>query len=162
MADPIRIEGLQQLERNLNALPEQMAKRVLAKAAKAAGALLKAAAIAKARENFTARTGRLFRGIRHRFHIKGQDLRGAVVYYTVGLTTRGKESPFYGRFLEQGWRAIGRGKKQRSLLRRGKIAGNRIAARPFFKPAFEEAAPKALEKFLAVAREEVAKLFPQT
>ena len=144
----VKIEGLAELERNMNQLAEDVAKKHAVAAVRAGGKVLKDAILASERAHFHQRTGKLFENIRTSLKIKGLGARGAWVKFSVFL----KSDAFYGRFWELGFRHIGRGKGRRSRLRRGLIEGKQMR-REWMRPAMEQAAPAALGALIAKLRE---------
>src|SRR3990172_3486710 len=166
----VKVEGLAELERAMNRLDERLAKKGAIEAGRAGINLLKRAVIAKARATFKAKTGRLFRGIRTSFRIRGRGVKGATVWFYVGLTKKGKDSPFYGRIWETGrdgqpWIHVGRAKRSKlGRLRRGifgrrgrgeareRKIGKPQKLRPFMGPAFEENKERVLAAVVAKLR----------
>lgn len=153
----IKIEGLQDLERNLNKLSEDVSKKAVVAAARAGAAVLLRAQRARAAATFKTRTGRLLRGLRTQMEIKGRGVKGAVVKIFIGVTGREKkDSPFYARFQELGYHAIGHGsgrrRRHRISLRRGGGFG-KIYKHPFMGPAFEDSAASALSAVIAKLKE---------
>jgi HK97 gp10 family phage protein len=147
MDGSVKIEGLAELERNMNQLAEDVAKKHAVDAVKAGERILKDAIVASAQRTFQRRTGTLLANIRATVQIKGRGVRGAVVKAYVFL----KSDAFYGRFWERGFRHVGRGKGNRARLRRGTIPG-RPLRRAWMEPAFDAAAPRALDAVVARLR----------
>jgi HK97 gp10 family phage protein len=143
----VKIEGLEELERNMNRLAEDLAKKHAVEAVRAGNQVLKQAITASARAHFQPRSGKLFENIRTSVRIKGRGVKGAVVKAFVFL----KSDAFYGRFWELGFRHIGHGKGNRARLRRGATQG-KMMRREWMRPAFEEAAPRALDAVIQKLR----------
>lgn len=113
----VEVEGLAELEANLNLLAENVAKQVLKKAATAAMVPLQNRIIANApvgtetlprafRRGGTLRTIRLREGILMNVTIKSDGVRGATVRVRIGLRKdikfEGRSIVFYGKFIEFG------------------------------------------------------------
>lgn len=152
MATPaVKIRGLAELKAKLAKLPVDLEKKVLRKGVTAAARVILRQALANARAKFQARSGLLFRSfgisVRRRKDGKG-------VSAVVGI----RGDAFYARFLEKGWRAIGRGKGRRAQLRRGSIQGKRIPGRPFMEPALEAKADEAVREMEKAIVEYIDKL----
>jgi HK97 gp10 family phage protein len=148
----VKIEGLEELERNMNRLQEDLAKKHAVEAVRAGNQILKQAIMASARAHFQARSGKLFENIRTSVRIKGRGVKGAVVKAFVFL----KSDAFYGRFWELGFQHIGHGKGRRSRHRRLRAGGSaglgEYKRRKWMQPGFEEAAPRALDAVIQKLR----------
>jgi len=145
----VKIEGLAELERAMNRLDEQLAKKGAVEAVRAGNKLLKGTIVAAARAKFQRRTGKLFANIRTSLRIKGRGVKGA----TVKMFTFLKSDAFYGRFWELGFTHIGRGKGRRAQHRRGlAVSGAKKLRREWMRPAMEEVAPGVIEAVTAKLR----------
>lgn len=123
MAETIRIDGLRELRAKLLTLPAKIRDRELRGATGAAAAVIKDAAIA----NAPLRTGRLILNIiAARRHPEKHDEEWAI---TVRHKGKGWRQAFYWKFLEFGT--------------------EKMAARPFLRPAFEGNVGRAIEAFRA-------------
>jgi len=149
MADgvTVKIEGLAELERNMNRLAEDVAQKHAVDAVRAGERILQAAIVAEAERRFTRRTGTLFANIRATLRVTGRGVRGATVKAYIYL----RSDAFYGRFWELGFRHIGRGKGRRMQLRHGAITGKRMQ-RAWMVPGLEAAAPRVLDALVAKLR----------
>lgn len=133
----VNVRGLDQLEKNLLQLEEDIARRTLTRAAREAMDIYKEAAIT----NAPVRTGRLFQNILMGSSTRSDGVRGASVYVRVGLRTKPRErSVFYGKFIEFGW--VSRG-------------GRHIPARPWARPAFDQTKTQVLHRFGVILGEEI-------
>lgn len=134
----VKVEGLEELEKNLLALPEDLAKRALGIAARRAMEFLRRRIAASA----PVLTGKLQRGIKMRSKFIGDGVRGGTIVVSIGLQLSPKEeSAFYGRFIELGTIKLKN-------------------PTPFFKPTFDAGAPEVLDHFgkeLEKAIEQVAR-----
>jgi len=110
---------------------------------------------------------------------RSRESRPGKVVYFVGVRSKGRLSavqtldtkrsgrvidPFYWRFLEGGWVPRGRGRKFRGGTRRRTIernraiaAGARTVSHPFLAPAFKFAETAALDRFIVVMEQGIAK-----
>jgi len=152
----VKLEGWDGLERNLQALQEDIAKKAVVNAARAGANVLKASFAASVAGTFKVQTGRLLRGIITSFKVYYHGLRGSTVWFRIGLRARpGKDAPWYGRLQEQGYHAIGRGKgrryQHRRLLKKGGGLG-KVYKKPFIAPAFESSYRQALDAMAASLR----------
>jgi hypothetical protein len=131
------VVGLRELERNLNELPDAIAKKVLRKAVVDASELFRARAelAAPYDPNPHAGKGRAWKiahlrdKILKSITIRSTGVQGATIRGKVGLD---KLHAFYGRFIEKGWTDIG---------------GNRHEPREFMLIAFETMKGTALALF---------------
>jgi HK97 gp10 family phage protein len=104
MADPVTIEihGLREIQAKLQQLPGQVARRVVY------GALRKGAAVIRkaAAQNAPVRSGTLRKGFkisRSRIH-RGPEKFGVCLTLKKGKGRSDKADPFYGRWVESGYR----------------------------------------------------------
>jgi HK97 gp10 family phage protein len=137
MAEVVRVEGLRELERRMQRLPDKVAKRVFRGAGNKAARLLAKEATRNARASFVERAGRLFRGIKTSARVKGLGVLGAAINWKIGLSPVGRgiskdRSVFYGRFLERGTKSID--------------------ARPFMEPAFKAKQQAMVNEFVRALR----------
>lgn len=95
----VQIDGLKELEQNLLALPEDLAKRALGRAARTSMQFLRR----RIQGSAPVKTGRLERGIQVRSKFISEGVKGGTIVVSVGLQLRPKEqSAFYGKFVELG------------------------------------------------------------
>lgn len=172
----IQVQGLAELRRALLNYPKKLQKKGLDKAVFAGARIVEA----QAEKNAPVRTGALRRNIVSK---RGQRryAPNAASYYIVGVR-HGKtntnrvgrsgrkravtaydkrgEDPFYWRFQELGFTAVGRAKAlSGAKKRRGvKATGTWIPPKRFMQKALTGAAPQALERVRAVLAQEIAKL----
>jgi HK97 gp10 family phage protein len=151
----VNVSGLRELERNLNELPEAIAKKVLRKAAIEGSELFRARAELgapyepdlHAGRSRPWKTGHLRDLILKSITIRSNSVAGATIRGKIGLN---KEHAFYGRFLEKGWTDIG---------------GNWHEPRKFMLTAFEVMKGTVLALFEVQLRagieREARKLHPQ-
>lgn len=132
-----QVQGLAELERALDALPEKVAKKTLVDAVRDAAELFRASAISLAPSDPSVQLGHpkwrtlhLRDGILKKVTTKNLGAAGARVRGEVALD---KAHAFFGRYLEFGW-ITARGKKQ-------------VAPHPFMRPAFEATKDAALTLF---------------
>ena len=131
------VQGLAELERNLNELPEKIARGVLRKAVTDASELFRARAAGGAPYDPRPRSGKgrawktmhLRDAILKQITTRFQGVKGATIRGKVGLD---KKHAFYGRFIEFGWTHVG---------------GKQIPARPFMRTAWEAMKGVALALF---------------
>jgi hypothetical protein len=169
----VKIDGLAELERNMNRLQEDLAKKHAVAAIKIGAKYLHDLALANARALFKEHSGLLFRGIKVAIKIYGRGVKGATVWAHIGLARSGGALgkklgvPWYGRILETGWRHIGHSKKQSLLLRRlggpktSRLGAKRkgraglqfkqIKKRPWMAPTMDHAG-EVIEKIAASLR----------
>lgn len=129
----VKVTGLDELERNMDGLASQVAKRDAVAAVRAGNAVLQAAVLDTAESKFRRRTGNLFRNIRTSVSVSLT--RG----YARARTYLGSDA-FYGRFWELGYLAVGRGGRRRRGEKRGKFH-----RRQWMEPAAEAAAPRVID-----------------
>jgi HK97 gp10 family phage protein len=133
----VNVDGLAELEANLRALPEDLAKKALGMAARKAMRLLQR----RIANSAPMRTGQLKRGVRIRSAFTGDGVRGGTINVSIGVVLKPKEeSAFYGKFLEL-----------------GTVKMNK---HPFMKPEFDAGAPEVIRQFaveLDAAIERVAR-----
>ena len=146
----VKLEGFAQLERNLQQLDEKVARRAIIDAAKAGAGVLRNSIAASARARF--KTTDFLKHLKINWRIRGRGVKGAVVWFNVGLT----DDAFYGRMQEKSYHAIGRGKgrrfRHRRLLKKGGGLG-KVYKKPFMGPSFEIAWPFSLAAVEAKLRE---------
>ena len=137
------VQGLAELERALDALPEKVAKKTLINAVRDAAELFRARAAIGAPYDPSVimghpkwRTMHLRDGILKKITVTNLGAAGARVRGEVALD---KQHAFYGRFLEFGW-----------ITARG---GKQVAPHPFMRPAFEAMKDVALAWFQVRLRE---------
>lgn len=95
----VQIEGLQELERNLLALPEDLAKKALGAAARTSMRFLQR----RIQGSAPVKTGQLKRGIQVRSKFISDGVKGGTIVVSIGLQLKPKEkSAFYGKFVELG------------------------------------------------------------
>lgn len=155
----VKVEGLAELEKALNELPEKMAKGAIRTASRKAGQLVRKAAQQNVRSSFVKRTGTLERGIIVATTIKPDGVKGAKVLAWIGLRIKPKQlSAFYGKFLEFGWI---RGAKVRAAKARKtgqERGGSQVPARKFLTPAFESQKRNMLEVFIVELKKAIDKV----
>lgn len=134
----IQIEGLQELERNLLALPEDLAKRALGVAARSSMRFLQR----RIQSAAPVKTGQLKRGIQIRSRFISDGVKGGTIIVSIGLQLKPKEqSAFYGKFVELGTVRI-------------------KTPHPFMKPEFDAWAGAVIRMFskdLGIAIEKTAR-----
>jgi len=144
------VKGLRELNEKLKRLGKDIERQAMRKGVRAAGRVILQQAKTNARR-FKRQTGTLEKSIGMTVR-KRRDGRISAI---VGLDKTG----FYGRFLEQGFHAVGRAKRRGASGRRGRGAardrgaGRRVAGRPFLGPALEQKAEAALAEFERAIRE---------
>jgi HK97 gp10 family phage protein len=122
----VKVQGLAELERALNLLPEIVAKTTLVGAMTEATEVFRQRAIELAPYDPAKKSGKhLIDGILKQMRIGSHGVKGAWVHGKIGL----HRDVFYGRFIEFGWTAPG---------------GRSVAARPFMRPAFDSEKHHAL------------------
>lgn len=123
----VEVTGLEELERNLRALPERLAQRTLASAGRKGIRPIQDAAQTAAPH----RTGKLELGIVSRLKVKSDGVSGATVVVKLGLKTGSRDkksaSVFYGRFIEKGTKFI--------------------KPHPFMEPSFKNWAVASIKEF---------------
>lgn len=146
MADTftVKVHGLEELERELNALPEKFAKTALRTASRKAGQLVQREAMARAPKSGLPiprggkdsrwRTVPLSKGIRVTTRVKGEGVRGGTIETHIGIIGR----VFYGRFLEFGTKFMSK--------------------RPFLGPAFEALRGTILDTFKLELRKAIGRI----
>ncbi len=150
----VKVEGLAELQRNLERFPLAVARRLFREALRSAGEIWRAEMEARAPKLDKVKLsedpkevripGDLARHIGARVEVNS-DLQATV---RVGPSKR----TFWGLFQEIGRRAAGAGSKLPALLGGGK--GRRsggasfMAARPFVRPAFESKSEAVLSRFV--------------
>jgi hypothetical protein len=152
----VQVSGLAELERNLNELPDAIAKKVLRQAVGFASDLFiqRARGLAPFGPNDRMggrgrqwKTMHLRDAILKQVSVRFQGVRGATIRGKVGLD---KQHAFYGRFLEKGWTGV---------------HGERHEPRHWMLQAFEEMKRPALGVFEVMLREgiqrEAARLHSQ-
>lgn len=126
----VKVHGLEELERELNALPEKYAKPALR-----TGARKSAQAIQRAAQGLVkVRTGKLRENIAVATRVESDGVRGSTIIATIGLKKRG----FYGRFLELGTKYI------------GKV--------PFLGAAFQSLIQTILQIFITEVRKSISRI----
>lgn len=143
----VEVEGLKELEENLNKLSEDLAAKVLRAAARKAMRKMQDRVRANAprgkRPLQKGRTIRLAEGILMSASFKSEGVRGGSVLVRVGLRTKPKDkSVWYGRLVEFG------------------VPARHIPARPFMRSAFDTEKENVLKEFadeLAAGIERVAR-----
>lgn len=179
----IRIDGLKEIDEKLKAIPQKLAKRVLDKAMRAGGRVIRD----KVKAAAPMRTGALKRNVivkrgQRRFDgdLEARFIIGVLhgrvrttpstfktktgKVKTRGLTAYDKrgQDPFYFRFQELGYTAIGRARKGSRKERSFRAAGNpsygrKIPGKKFMQNSLDASANMASQKVVAVAREEIEK-----
>lgn len=176
MANDIPVKGLAEMRKALLDFPKKLQRRPLDKAMAAGARVI----VAEARQLAPVRTGAVRRNIVAK---RGQKryAPGADSYWIIGVrhgktntntvTAGGRarrvsaydrkgEDPYYWRFQNLGYTAVGRrpalsgAKKRRGV----KASGRWIPPKRFMERAFAAGAPRALEKFRAVLAGEIAKV----
>jgi len=131
------IQGLAELDRALDELPERVARRTLYRAVNDGAEIIRRrcaelAPYAAKTPNSTSPL-HLKDAIIKQTRVRGQGVKGASVQCRIGLDTKKGESVFYGRFIEFGWMHVG---------------GKQIPAHPFMRPAFDEMKGRALQEII--------------
>lgn len=171
MTTTVRIDGLAELERALRQFPVNLQRRALGAAMRAGAREITKEVKARA----PVRTGALKRNVLAK-RGRAQFDRGLVARQIVGVRhgrvkTRGKLSaydkrgndPFYYRFQELGFTAVGRRKAANRSERRARkvgrgTVGRKIAGRGFLKQGAQTAAPRAFTAIRDRLRTEIDKL----
>ncbi|GEM_PF-2182685 len=121
----VSIDGLDELEKNLLALPEDLAKKALGAAARKAMRGMQQ----RIQQSAPVKTGRLKKGIQVRSKFIGDGVRGGTIIVSIGLQLKPKEqSVFYGKFVELGTVRI-------------------KTPHPFMKPEFDASAASTIQTF---------------
>lgn len=135
-----KVEGLKALDDLLKQLPERVARRELAGALRAGAGTIRKEVIARAPDSTKVhKHGDLRANIRVR-RVRPKEGGALAVAITAGKA-------FYAKWLEFG-RAAVTVKKKRVLTDGATFFGTDVAAqppRPFFRPAFDAAGPRAVE-----------------
>src|SRR3990167_7866986 len=135
MADVIKIEGLEELKKELRQFPEQLQKKALDKSVRAGSRI-----IVKAARNKAPKRAQQWEGMKYpnppgtlKKGIKAEKARRMPVYFRrdiIGFSP----SAWYGALVERGHK----------IVRGNKTIGH-VAAKPFLRPAFDENLNKAIE-----------------
>jgi HK97 gp10 family phage protein len=150
MADvEIKIEGLKELEKALLALPDKIAKRILARSVYAGAAVVRKAA----REKCPVKTGKLRKSIKIKKR-RSKDRREVVYSVFVG--------EFYGRMVEYGTQSHRIKAKKGKVMGKDGRFGSEVdhpggSAKPFLRPAFDSSTHQIIEAMKAKMAEGIAK-----
>lgn len=165
----IQIKGLRQLEDRMRAFPAKLQRRAMKKALAAGARLI----VREAKSNAPIASGALKRNIVAKAGPKRRDIagstryivgvlhgktntretkniRGAVRKRRVSAYDRRGQDPYYFRFQELGFTAIGRAKRG--------SAGRKIAGRHFLRNALQTKSKEAVEAIRRVLAQEVERL----
>lgn len=112
------IKGLEELIKNLNALPDKLEKRVIRRSVRKGANIIKA----KAQDYVPVREGKLKKSIK----VSGVKAKPGVIAFKIRPTGNKKRgvSVFYDRFVENGT--------------------SKMAAQPYMRPAYDEAGEDVL------------------
>jgi len=173
LTDKVPVKGLRELDRNLKTLPDKIQRRTLNTALVAGARVVIKAAQARApsktgatKRNIASRKGKYKTRLAARRVIgvvHGKLVKRGIVEAVLGETRvigkngksryrkltkreRNREDPFYWRFQELGYTAVGRrkarGRAGRAIRR---LRGKWIPGRPFLTPALENNVPRIIE-----------------
>ena len=149
MADfEIKIEGLDELKRELSQFPEQLQKKALDKAVRAGSRI-----IVKAARNKAPKRAQQWEGMKYpnppgtlKKGIKAEKARRMPVYFRrdiIGFSP----IAWYGALVERGHK----------IVRKGKTIAH-VAARPFLRPAFDENQGKVIDAMKEKLGDEIGKI----
>jgi Bacteriophage HK97-gp10, putative tail-component len=169
MAETIEITGLNELQKKLYSYSQQLGDKVVEKSLRQGAGLVKAAILKEIdATGLKVKTGRLRRG----FTVKKSKIHSTRTDGIIGIflsLKKGKDAPFYGRFLNDGWNTHGKLNAQRlqfgghrnlvSYTRRA-IGSSRTTApgrtnvpgREFVPRGFEQSKNSALRLIVADAQ----------
>lgn len=151
-----QIEGHKELQDLLEKLPRRLQQRVLAQALRSGAAELRKAAVKKVQAADISPSAK--KKLRRAMKAKASRSKGARQGYVLGsvqIELRGDKDndPFWWRWIDQG--------TQERYRKRGGATGQ-VRARNIFRPAFDEAAPAAIDvttmRVNSLARREIEKL----
>lgn len=142
MSEAIEVKGLREVQKALYLYSQQLGDRVILAALRQGANLIKKAAVANAPRGSTGALKKSLSVKRSKIY-NGKRSTGIIGLYLTIRKGRGRKDPkdaFYGRWIEDGWKARGkgRGKKEIAVSRGRKSAtGSRdIPGQKFIKRAF--------------------------
>jgi HK97 gp10 family phage protein len=150
-----KVDGLAELERELQAIPEKMRNRVLASAFRAGASVYRA----KARSLVPSRSGKLRRSIRISVRVR----RGEVDARVTAGKNQKKDDPFYAHMVEFGTTRHQIAPKDKKGLQvgdgvvQGTVDHPGARERPFMRPAFDTSSDAALAAVAKSLRERIPK-----